>query len=179
MTSQDLTHRTRSRLSRFAMSAALDDVDNAVLKFRTMHEDAETRKAELLRFNKRTGPVFKMENDPRVTRLGKFLRQWSLDELPQLINVLKGDMSFIGPRPERKEFVERLSNKIPYYGKRHFIKPGVTGWAQVKYVYGASDEDALEKLRYDLYYIKNYSLTLDLMIILETIKVVLFGRGGR
>ncbi|MDT8422098.1 MAG: sugar transferase, partial [Desulfuromonadales bacterium] len=126
-----------------------------------------------------TGPVWASENDPRITRLGAWLRKVRIDEIPQLFNVLMGDMSFIGPRPERKEFVERLSEKIPYYGKRHFVKPGITGWAQVKYPYGASDEDALEKLRYDLYYIKNYSFTLDLIIILETIKVVLFGRGGR
>ncbi|MGK2907452.1 MAG: TIGR03013 family XrtA/PEP-CTERM system glycosyltransferase [Desulfuromonadales bacterium] len=140
-----------------------------LIKFRTMCDDAE----------KETGPVWASENDPRITRLGGWLRKARIDEIPQLFNVLMGDMSFIGPRPERKEFVERLSEKIPYYGKRHFLKPGVTGWAQIKYPYGASDEDALEKLRYDLYYIKNYSLTLDLMIILETIKVVLFGRGGR
>jgi exopolysaccharide biosynthesis polyprenyl glycosylphosphotransferase len=140
-----------------------------LIKFRTMCDNAE----------KETGPVWASENDPRITRLGALLRKIRIDEIPQLFNVLKGDMSFIGPRPERKEFVERLSEKIPYYGKRHFAKPGVTGWAQVKYPYGASDEDALEKLRYDLYYIKNYSFTLDLIIILETIKVVLFGRGGR
>jgi exopolysaccharide biosynthesis polyprenyl glycosylphosphotransferase len=140
-----------------------------LIKFRTMCDNAE----------KETGPVWASENDPRITRLGALLRKIRIDEIPQLFNVLKGDMSFIGPRPERKEFVERLSEKIPYYGKRHFVKPGVTGWAQVKYPYGASDEDALEKLRYDLYYIKNYSFTLDLIIILETIKVVLFGRGGR
>ena len=96
-----------------------------------------------------------------------------------MFNVLKGEMSFIGPRPERPEFVEQLSETIPYYGKRHFVRPGITGWAQVKYRYGASEEDAFEKLRYDLYYIKNYSMILDLMIVLETIKVVLFRRGGR
>lgn len=140
-----------------------------LFKFRTMCDNAE----------KDTGPVWSSENDPRITRLGCWLRKTRIDEIPQLFNVLKGEMSFIGPRPERKEFVERLSEKIPYYGKRHFVKPGVTGWAQVRYPYGASDEDALEKLRYDLYYIKNYSITLDLIIILETVKVVLFGRGGR
>lgn len=140
-----------------------------LIKFRTMFDNAE----------KETGPVWASENDPRITRLGAWLRKVRIDEIPQLFNVLKGDMSFIGPRPERKEFVDRLSEKIPYYNKRHFVKPGVTGWAQVKYPYGASDEDALEKLRYDLYYIKNYSFTLDLIIFLETIKVVLFGRGGR
>jgi lipopolysaccharide/colanic/teichoic acid biosynthesis glycosyltransferase len=126
-----------------------------------------------------TGPVWATENDPRITRLGHWLRKTRIDEIPQLFNVLKGEMSFIGPRPERKEFVDQLSEKIPYYGKRHFIKPGVTGWAQVRYPYGASEGDALEKLRYDLYYIKNYSFTLDLMILMETIKVVVSGRGGR
>jgi len=140
-----------------------------VYKFRTMRQDAE----------KESGAVWATENDPRITRVGKFLRKTRLDEIPQLYNVLKGDMSFVGPRPERPEFVERLNEKIPYYSKRHFMKPGVTGWAQVCYPYGASDEDALEKLRYDLYYIKNYSILLDFLIILETVKVVLFGRGGR
>ena len=140
-----------------------------LIKFRTMCDDAE----------KDTGPVWACENDPRVTKLGSWFRKMRIDEIPQLFNVLKGEMSFIGPRPERREFVDKLSEKIPYYGKRHFIKPGVTGWAQVRYAYGASDEDALEKMRYDLYYIKNYSLILDIMILLETVKVVLFGRGGR
>lgn len=140
-----------------------------VYKFRTMRNDAE----------KGTGAVWAQTNDPRVTRIGKILRKTRLDEIPQLYNVLKGDMSFVGPRPERPEFVEQLTTRIPYYAKRHFVKPGLTGWAQVKYPYGASEEDSLEKLRYDLYYIKNYSLFLDLQIILETIKVVLFGRGSR
>jgi sugar transferase (PEP-CTERM system associated) len=140
-----------------------------VYKFRTMRQDAE----------KETGAVWAIEKDPRVTRIGKILRASRLDELPQLYNVLIGDMSFVGPRPERPEFVDTLNQKIPYYSKRHSMKPGVTGWAQVCYPYGASEEDALEKLRYDLYYIKNYSLLLDFMIILETVKVVLFGRGGR
>lgn len=140
-----------------------------VLKFRTMRNDAE----------KDTGAVWAVKNDPRVTRVGNFLRKSRLDEIPQLLNVLKGDMSFIGPRPERPEFVNQLEQKIPYFSKRHFMKPGVTGWAQVCYPYGASDEDALEKLRYDLYYIKNYSLWLDFLIVLETVKVVLFWKGGR
>jgi len=140
-----------------------------VLKFRTMRQDAE----------KATGAVWAQQNDPRVTRIGKFLRKSRLDEIPQLINVLTGDMSFVGPRPERPEFVQKLTEIIPYYSKRHFVKPGVTGWAQIKYPYGASAEDALEKLRYDLYYIKNYSLLLDFQILVETIKVVLFSRGSR
>ena len=140
-----------------------------LIKFRTMCDDAE----------KDTGPVWSCENDPRITRIGCLFRKMRIDEIPQLFNVLKGEMSFIGPRPERPEFVAKLSEKIPYYGERHSIKPGVTGWAQIKYPYGDTEEDALEKLRYDLYYIKNYSVVLDLMIVLGTIKVVLFGRGGR
>lgn len=138
-------------------------------KFRTMRVDAETG----------TGAVWAQKNDPRVTRLGAFLRKSRIDELPQLFNVLRGDMSFVGPRPERPEFVEKLKEVIPYYSERHIVKPGVTGWAQVSYPYGASVEDALEKLRYDLYYIKKTSLVFDLVIILETLKVVLFRRGGR
>lgn len=138
-------------------------------KFRTMRVDAEEK----------TGAVWAGKNDSRVTRLGKFLRNTRIDELPQLINILRGDMSFVGPRPERPEFVEKLKQVIPYYSKRHFIKPGLTGWAQVKYSYGSSVEDAIEKLRYDLYYIKNISPFLETIIFLETIKVVLFGRGAR
>lgn len=138
-------------------------------KFRTMRTDAETN----------TGAVWAQKDDPRVTTVGKFLRKSRLDELPQLFNVLMGDMSFIGPRPERPEFVEKLKEQIPYYSHRHFVKPGITGWAQIKYPYGASVEDALEKLRYDLYYIKNLSVTLDLLIFFETIKVILYSRGGR
>ncbi|WP_298435925.1 TIGR03013 family XrtA/PEP-CTERM system glycosyltransferase [Geobacter sp.] len=138
-------------------------------KFRTMRQDAESG----------TGAVWAQKNDPRVTRLGRFMRKSRIDELPQFINVLKGDMSLVGPRPERPEFVEKLNAVIPYYSERHYVKPGVTGWAQVRYPYGASVEDAVEKLRYDLYYIKNLSAVFDLMIILETVKVVLFQRGGR
>ncbi len=140
-----------------------------VYKFRTMAEDAE----------KKTGAVWAQKNDPRVTRIGKFMRKTRIDEIPQLYNVLKGDMSFIGPRPERMAFVERLKETIPFYSTRHFVKPGVTGWAQVCYPYGASDEDALEKLRYDLYYIKNYSVLLDFKIVIDTIRVVVSGFGGR
>jgi len=138
-------------------------------KFRTMCQNAESK----------TGAVWTQKKDRRITRIGKFLRKSRLDEIPQLINVLKGDMSFIGPRPERPEFVKKLKEIIPYYSERHFVKPGITGWAQVKYAYGASVEDSIEKLRYDLYYIKNQSLFLDMLIILETIKVVFFGRGSR
>ncbi len=136
-------------------------------KFRSRRRDAE----------KETGPVWARESDPRVTRVGAFLRRARLDELPQLFNVLVGDMSFIGPRPERPEFVYELQKQIPFYMERLSVKPGVTGWAQVRYGYGASVEDALEKLQYDLYYIKNLSLFLDLVILLNTIQVVLFARG--
>ncbi|WP_136514423.1 TIGR03013 family XrtA/PEP-CTERM system glycosyltransferase [Geomonas edaphica] len=135
-------------------------------KFRSMRQDAE-----------RDGAVWAEKNDARVTRVGAFLRNSRIDEIPQLINVLRGEMSFIGPRPERPEFVEKLRQEIYYYSKRHTIKPGLTGWAQVRYPYGATVQDAIEKLRYDLYYIKNLSVLLDTRIIFETVKVVLFGRG--
>jgi sugar transferase (PEP-CTERM system associated) len=138
-------------------------------KFRTMRQDAENS----------TGAVWAQKNDPRVTRVGKLLRKTRIDELPQLSNVLKGEMSFVGPRPERPEFVSELKKHIPYYPERHFVKPGVTGWAQIRYPYGASVEDAVEKLRHDLYYIKNISLFLDVLIFIETVKVMLFGRGAR
>ncbi|KAF0221858.1 MAG: hypothetical protein FD174_189 [Geobacteraceae bacterium] len=138
-------------------------------KFRSMNQDAESK----------TGAVWSQKDDPRVTKAGKFLRATRLDEIPQLYNVLKGDMSFVGPRPERPEFVAKLIEAIPFYSERHFAKPGLTGWAQVKYPYGSSVEDAIEKLRYDLYYIKNSSLFLDILIVMETVKVVLLGRGGR
>ena len=135
-------------------------------KFRSMCQDAE-----------RDGAVWAVKNDARITRVGRFLRNSRIDEIPQLYNVLRGDMSFIGPRPERPEFVEQLKQDIYYYSKRHTIKPGLTGWAQVRYPYGATVDDAVEKLRYDLYYIKNLSFLLDTQIIFETVKVVLFGRG--
>ena len=140
-----------------------------LLKFRSMSEDAEQA----------TGPVWAAEDDPRITRVGRVIRKIRLDELPQLWNVLRGEMSFIGPRPERPHFVETLQEIVPYYAQRHAVRPGVTGWAQVRYPYGASVEDALEKLQYDLYYIKNMSLFLDFMILLATVQVVLFGRGAR
>jgi len=139
-----------------------------LLKFRSMVENAEAN-----------GPVWAETNDKRVTRVGRWIRQWRLDEIPQMFNVLKGDMSFVGPRPERPYFVETLRREIRYYDRRFSVKPGITGWAQIKYQYGASKEDALEKLKYDLYYIKNLSPLFDLLIIFETIKVVLFGKGAR
>ena len=138
-----------------------------VHKFRSMHVDAEAH----------TGAVWAKVQDPRVTPIGRFLRKSRLDELPQLWNVLVGDMSFVGPRPERPEFVEDLTREIPFYNQRHAVRPGLTGWAQVKYSYGASREDALEKLQYELFYIKNMSLALDVYIILKTIKTVVLRRG--
>jgi lipopolysaccharide/colanic/teichoic acid biosynthesis glycosyltransferase len=126
-----------------------------------------------------TGPVWaSRDGDPRVTSVGRLLRRARLDELPQLWNVVTGDMSLVGPRPERPEFVAELTRQIPYYGERHGIRPGVTGWAQIRYTYGASTEDALEKLQYDLFYIKNLSFPLDLFIILSTIKTVILRKGA-
>ena len=138
-------------------------------KFRTMRKDAEEG----------TGAVWAKSDDPRITRLGRFLRKQRLDELPQLYNVIRGDMSFIGPRPERPEFVTALEELIPYYSERHFVKPGITGWAQVKFRYGDSVDSAIEKLKYDLFYIKNLSGFLELQIFFETIRVIIFGQGGR
>lgn len=135
-------------------------------KFRSMRQDAE-----------QAGAQWAGANDVRITRLGRFLRVTRLDELPQLINVIRGDMSFIGPRPERPEFTSMLEKQIPYYDSRYLVKPGITGWAQVLYPYGASVDDAREKLQYDLYYIKHYSLLLDIAIFFKTIRVVLLGRG--
>jgi len=140
-----------------------------VLKFRSMRVDAE----------KDGQPRWAQKHDPRVTWVGYFLRKMRVDELPQIINVLRGDMSFVGPRPERPMFVEQLSGKIPYYAERHRVRPGITGWAQICYPYGASQRDAVEKLQYDLYYVKNYSLFLDLMILFQTVEVVLWGKGAR
>jgi len=139
-----------------------------VIKFRSMRVDAE-----------KGGAQWAKKNDSRVTRVGAFIRRVRLDELPQIFNVLRGDMSFVGPRPERPEFVTRLTEQIPYYSERHRVKPGITGWAQVCYPYGASEKDSMEKLQYDLYYIKNYSLFLDLVIILQTAHEVTWGKGGR
>jgi sugar transferase (PEP-CTERM system associated) len=139
-----------------------------VYKFRTMRQDAEAG-----------GAKWAGKDDPRITRIGKFLRKTRLDEIPQLWNVLTGSMSFVGPRPERPEFVQWLNEEIPYYNLRHIIAPGLTGWAQVRYEYGASLEQTREKLQYDLYYIKHMSLSLDLLIVFETIKTVLLRRGSR
>ena len=139
-----------------------------LIKFRSMKNNAEIN-----------GATWTLENDIRITRVGKTIRRLRLDEIPQMWNVLRGDISFIGPRPERPEFVKLLKEDIPYYSLRHSVKPGITGWAQVNYGYGSSKDDALEKLKYDFYYIKNKSLLLDFHIMLRTIKVVLFGSGAR
>lgn len=138
-------------------------------KFRSMKIDAE----------KKTGPVWAQNDDDRITKVGKFIRKWRIDEFPQLWNVLKGEMSFVGPRPERDYFVKQLEEKIPYYAERFTVKPGLTGWAQINYRYGASVEDAVEKLNYDLFYIKNLTFLMDLMIIMRTVKTVIFGHGAR
>jgi sugar transferase (PEP-CTERM system associated) len=140
-----------------------------VVKFRTMRQDAEAV----------SGPKWAGDNDPRVTRVGKFLRSSRLDEIPQLWCVLKGDMAFVGPRPERPEFIAMLSKEIPYYGVRHMVRPGLTGWAQVKYKYGSTVADSREKLQYDLFYIKNASIGLDLLIMFQTVKTVLLRRGAQ
>ncbi|MEO8075014.1 MAG: TIGR03013 family XrtA/PEP-CTERM system glycosyltransferase [Acidobacteriota bacterium] len=137
-------------------------------KFRSMRQDAEEAGT----------PIWASRDDDRITRVGRFIRKTRLDELPQLWNVLRGDMSFVGPRPERPYFVEELAKAIPFYQQRHAVKPGLTGWAQVKYRYGASLEDAMEKLRYDLYYIKHLSIFFDLTIVFDTVKVVLFRKGA-
>lgn len=137
-----------------------------ILKFRSMKPDAE-----------KNGVQWAAENDNRVTRVGKFIRRYRIDELPQLFNVMKGEMGFVGPRPERPEFVVQLAKDIPYYNNRHNVKPGLTGWAQLKYPYGSTAEDAQEKLKFDLYYIKHRSLLLDLIILIRTVEIVLFGRG--
>ena len=140
-----------------------------IYKFRSMRTDAEQAGK----------PVWARDKDDRVTRVGRFIRKTRLDELPQLWNVMAGDMSFVGPRPERPFFVEQLAREIPFYLQRHAVKPGLTGWAQVKYQYGSSIEDAMEKLRYDLYYIKHLSVVFDLTIALDTVKVILFGKGAK
>jgi sugar transferase (PEP-CTERM system associated) len=140
-----------------------------VLKFRSMRNDAE----------KGGKPQWASTDDPRITGVGRIISKLRIDELPQIFNVLNGDMSFVGPRPERPYFVNQLCAEIPFYNVRHSIKPGITGWAQVRYRYGASVEDAIEKLQYDLYYVKNHSLFLDAIILIDTIEVVVLGKGGR
>lgn len=139
-----------------------------LLKFRSMCEDAE-----------QAGPVWASKDDDRTTRVGRIIRKIRVDEIPQFWNILRGEMNFVGPRPERPHFVAQLAQEIPYYEQRHLIPPGLTGWAQIKYPYGASVEDARQKLQYDLFYVKNQSLILDAIVLFETIKIILFGRGGQ
>jgi exopolysaccharide biosynthesis polyprenyl glycosylphosphotransferase len=138
-----------------------------LFKFRSMRADAE----------KMTGPVWATQDDPRITRVGKFIRRTRLDELPQIFNVFAGHMSLVGPRPERQHFVDELAAKIPYYRQRHIVKPGVTGWAQINYRYGSTFEDSLQKLQYDLFYIKNQSLLFDFSILFNTVKIVILRKG--
>jgi exopolysaccharide biosynthesis polyprenyl glycosylphosphotransferase len=139
-----------------------------VFKFRSMGHDAE-----------RGGQArWAVARDPRVTRVGRVIRRLRIDELPQLFNVLRGEMSFVGPRPERPEFVEMLTGQVPFYAVRHSVKPGLTGWAQVRYSYGATVEQSVRKLEYDLYYVKNHTLALDVLVLLETVRVVLLGEGA-
>jgi sugar transferase (PEP-CTERM system associated) len=147
----------------------LDDVPFTVYKFRSMRVDAEAA----------TGAVLASKDDPRVTKVGKIIRKLRFDELPQLYNTLKGDMSIVGPRPERPEFVRELSHKIPYYRQRHCVRPGITGWAQINFKYGETLQDSMTKLEYDLYYIKNMSLSLDTYIIFHTVKTMLLSRGAQ
>jgi exopolysaccharide biosynthesis polyprenyl glycosylphosphotransferase len=139
-----------------------------VIKLRSMRTDAEVG-----------GAQFAQENDPRVTRLGRFIRKVRIDELPQTWSVLKGEMSFVGPRPERPQFVAELEEQLPFYAERHMVKPGITGWAQINYPYGANLEDSRHKLEFDLYYAKNYTPFLDLLILLQTLRVVLWHEGAR
>lgn len=146
----------------------LDDEPFTLYKFRSMRTDAE-----------KNGAQFAQKNDSRITRVGAVIRKYRIDELPQIFNVLKGEMSFVGPRPERPEFVQQFGEEIPHYHSRHRVKPGVTGWAQINYPYGDSAEDARQKLQYDLYYVKNHSLVLDSLVLIRTIETILFGNGAR
>jgi len=140
-----------------------------LLKFRSMVVNAESD----------GNAQWASKNDARVTLVGKFIRKVRIDELPQMLNILKGDMSIVGPRPERPEFVEILEKKIPFFSTRHRVKPGLAGWAQLKYPYGADEHDAMKKLEYDLYYVKNHSIFMDIMVLLQTVEVVLLGKGAR
>lgn len=150
----------------FQERVGVDGESFNIVKFRSMRIDAEKNGAQMA-----------SENDDRTTKIGKFIRKYRVDELPQIYNVIRGDMGFVGPRPERPEFVQQLIKNIPYYNERHNVKPGLTGWAQLKYPYGATQEDSLEKLKYDLYYIKHRSFLLDMLILIRTVEIVLFGKG--
>ena len=169
-----------------ALCIKLEDGINAPVLYRQKRVGLAGRCFEVLKFRSMTPnaeadgkAIWAQKHDKRVTRVGSVIRKYRLDELPQVFNVLAGQMSIVGPRPERPEFVESLSETIPYYKERHAVKPGVTGWAQLRYAYGASEDDAIEKLQYDLYYIKNQNFLLDLMIILQTVEVVIWGKGAR
>ena len=144
----------------------LDGEPFNIIKFRSMRLDAE-----------KFGAQMASENDPRITKIGNYLRKYRIDELPQIYNVMRGDMGFVGPRPERPQFVQGLIKNVPYYNERHNVKPGLTGWAQLKYPYGATEADSVEKLKYDLYYVKHRSFILDLLILIRTVEIVLFGKG--
>ncbi len=150
----------------FQERVGLDGQAFDIIKFRSMRVDAEKDGAQMASLN-----------DDRTTKIGNFIRKYRVDELPQIYNVMRGDMGFVGPRPERPEFVQGLIKNLPYYNERHNVKPGLTGWAQLKYPYGASEADSLEKLKYDLYYIKHRSFLLDLLILVRTVEIVLFGKG--
>ena len=158
---------SRGRLFFIQERIGKDGESFALIKFRSMIRDAEVE----------TGPTWATIDDPRVTRIGRFIRRWRLDELPQLLNVLRGEMSLVGPRPERREFVEELKAKVPYFMERLSVKPGITGWAQVESTYASSVEESQRKLEYDLYYIKNISFLLDTLILLKTLRVVVLGKG--
>ena len=158
---------SRGRLFFIQERIGKDGESFALIKFRSMIRDAEVE----------TGPTWATIDDPRVTRIGRFIRRWRLDELPQLLNVLRGEMSLVGPRPERREFVEELKAKVPYFMERLSVKPGLTGWAQVESTYASSVEESQRKLEYDLYYIKNISFLLDTLILLKTLRVVVLGKG--
>ena len=166
-----ITIESRGRGSMFYSQTRIKQYDEPfqMYKFRSMVSDAE----------KDGVAVWASKNDSRITRVGAVMRKARLDELPQLFNVLKGDMSFVGPRPERPEFVKQLAEKISYYEERHRVKPGLTGWAQISYSYGDTENDSLEKLQYDLYYVKNYSIFLDLLVLLKTIEVVMLSKGAQ
>ena len=156
----------RAPIFYFQERVGVDGEPFNIIKFRSMRLDAE-----------KFGAQMASEDDPRITKIGNYLRKYRIDELPQMYNVICGDMGFVGPRPERPEFVQSLIKNIPYYNERHNVKPGLTGWAQLKYPYGATEADSLEKLKYDLYYIKHRSFLLDLLILIRTVEIVLFGKG--
>jgi lipopolysaccharide/colanic/teichoic acid biosynthesis glycosyltransferase len=150
----------------FQQRVGMDGHAFNMIKFRSMDVDAEVN-----------GVQMSEEDDHRVTAIGQILRKYRLDELPQIYNIIRGEMGFVGPRPERPEFVQQLIKRLPYYNERHNVKPGLTGWAQLKYPYGSTENDSLEKLKYDLYYIKHRSFMFDLLILIRTVEVVLFGKG--